>query len=141
MNVLNKTQQGFTLIELVIVIVILGVLAAVALPKFVDLKTDARTAAMTSVAGTIKSSSAMNYAAKLASKPSAMTLNQTNVCTNAILGPLLQGGIPTEYTIVPSASVPVSPGNCFSTLRAEATCDMTDTQGDISVTFSVVCAR
>ncbi|MBK6386420.1 MAG: prepilin-type N-terminal cleavage/methylation domain-containing protein [Rhodoferax sp.] len=39
---MKQVQRGFTLIELVMVIVILGVLAAVAIPKFVDLKSDAR---------------------------------------------------------------------------------------------------
>ena len=48
---MKQAQKGFTLIELVMVIVILGVLAAVALPKFVDLKGDAQQAAMSGVAG------------------------------------------------------------------------------------------
>ena len=47
--------KGFTLIELVLVIVILGVLAAFALPRFADLSTDARIAALDSVEGTMKS--------------------------------------------------------------------------------------
>lgn len=59
---MKQVQRGFTLIELVMVIVILGVLAAVAIPKFVDLKGDAQQAAMTGVAGAAASASAINYA-------------------------------------------------------------------------------
>lgn len=56
-----KQQRGFTLIELVMVIVILGILAAVAIPKFVDFKSDAQDAAMKGVAGAAASASAINY--------------------------------------------------------------------------------
>lgn len=54
-----KQQHGFTLIELVVVIVILGILAATALPKFVDLGKDARIAAVQSLAGAIRSTSTL----------------------------------------------------------------------------------
>ena len=59
-------QKGFTLIELVAVIVILGALAVVALPRFVDLQDEAERAAAEGVAGALSAASATNYAAFLA---------------------------------------------------------------------------
>lgn len=64
-HVANK-QTGFTLIELVMVIVILGILAAFALPRFADLSNDARRAQIEAAAGSIKSASAIVHAAYLA---------------------------------------------------------------------------
>lgn len=58
---MNK-QTGFTLIELIMVIVILGILAATALPKFVNLSSDARTASVQALEGSMRSANAIVYA-------------------------------------------------------------------------------
>lgn len=56
-----KRQSGFTLIELVVVIVILGILAATAAPKFMNLQGDARISALNGLKGAVKSAVSMTY--------------------------------------------------------------------------------
>jgi len=63
---MRKQQTGFTLIELVLVIVILGILAATALPRFSDLSTQARVASINGLAGGIRSAAAIAKATQLA---------------------------------------------------------------------------
>lgn len=62
---MKKSQNGFTLIELVAVIVLLGILAVTALPRFMDLRGDARTAVMESVQGSLQGAATQVYAKAL----------------------------------------------------------------------------
>ena len=79
-----------------VVIVILGILAAVAIPKFVDLSSDAQAAATQGVAGGISSASAVNYATRKANSSLGVAITQ---CEDA--GNLLQGGLPSGYSMGP----------------------------------------
>ncbi|GGQ30619.1 PilD processed protein [Shewanella litoralis] len=84
--IMQKQQRGFTLIELVVVIIILGILAVVAAPKFINLKSDAVIANLKGLQGALKSANTLVYSkAVLAGQekldPGSVTLNGSAVTT------------------------------------------------------------
>jgi MSHA pilin protein MshA len=78
---MRKLQQGFTLIELVVVITILGILAAFAIPRFASLDSNARASAIAGLAGSMRSASALAHSMYLAAgnSPSSVTMEGTVV--------------------------------------------------------------
>ena len=94
-----KKQQGFTLIELIMVIVILGILAAFAIPKFANLGADARRSTMQGVEAAMKSASVIAHAAWLASgtNPASVTLEGASVA--------MFNGYPSPAGIVVAANI------------------------------------
>lgn len=110
---MKKLQSGFTLIELVVVIVLLGILGVTALGKFQDLSADASSAAVSGVASEISAAAAINFSSGVVGTPdvtidstagAAITADGTaNACddTDAAAGRLFQSNtFPAGYAMV-----------------------------------------
>ena len=113
-----KQQSGFTLIELIMVIVVLGALAVTALPKYVDLQTEADASALQGVIGAFGAGSAINYSACVAGNAACIAMADCGDTAGAVLG-----GLPGGYTLDATELISATQGttqNCTITQTSTA---------------------
>lgn len=136
---MQTNQKGFTLIELVIVIVILGILAATALPKFIDLRSDAEGAAISGVAGGLGSASSINYAACAAVNQATGTGKCTKVTKCSEAGNLLVPTLTLTTTASSTAYYLASDATVSTTNGTTISCTLKKDTG-YSATFTAIAA-
>jgi len=135
----HATQRGFTLIELVVVIVILGILAAFALPRFMNLEQRARQASMRALEGSVRTAAAMAHANWLtnATGPAGNLVIENQTVTfannyptagtiqNTLQQGTIQAGVPGRFTVAVNGTTAT-----FTIVgaNAPATCTVTYTE-------------
>lgn len=134
---MQKTQKGFTLIELIVVIVLLGILGVTALGRFQDMALSARNATIQGIASEVTAGSNINYAAALTNLGTATDIANTapGVVDCATIVPLmLTGGLPADYTVAGANGNCTAAGVVFSS----CTIDHIDA-GTTAATATIIC--
>ncbi|MDX2165302.1 MAG: prepilin-type N-terminal cleavage/methylation domain-containing protein [Gammaproteobacteria bacterium] len=95
---MSKKNAGFTLIELIIVLVLIAIIFAVAIPRFINQSTTAQQNSTTSLAAALSAASADNFARR-----SANSANGITIANCQTVGNLLPSSLPSGYTITSAA--------------------------------------
>lgn len=127
---MRNQQSGFTLIELVAVMVILGILAATAIPKFIDMSGAAEDASGQNLAGTLESMGALNHAVDIADEAQLGDEEPETITTCSGASALLESGLPTGYSLAP-----LNAGDEPIADKETITCVLTGPGGDYEFTM------
>jgi prepilin-type N-terminal cleavage/methylation domain-containing protein len=144
---MKKSQSGFTLVELVVVIVLLGILGVAALGRFQDLSGDAAEAALKGIASELSSSAAINFAAMKVDPSSGLTI-ATADCTDGTGAPgdildglMASGSAPTSnltYIVSAGGTIATEDGACASGETYRCTISDSRSTGSGAVTY-IIC--
>lgn len=131
-------SSGFTLIELIVVIVILGIMAAVAGPKFIDLQSDARKAVLDGVIGSVKSAATLVYSKSLIDGTENSASGSTVTLQNATVDIIY--GYPSEADLLDALdlSSDISYATTTGVFTLRTNCTATYTEATSTTSASIV---